>query len=266
MRVSLAGIRFITAREGLKLVGYRDSKGIPTIGVGHVILPGEPYKVGKLITRAESDRLLAQDLHITEDCINTYVKVPLTQNEFDALASFIFNIGVAGFKRSSVLTQLARKNYRQAADAMLMWKKPPEIAGRRELERALFLQPDRVTAAVKPVPATPSSNDGADSNQTRTAEPAPSPTKVPLKEQIDNYTKEFFGYTDQVSDAESHVKKSTWVKALVGKITAGVLFVGSAAYEYWYITLLAIAILILVIWYFNYAVRKAYGTGQEVAG
>ena len=67
------------------------------------------------------------------------MKVPLTQNQFDALYSLCFNIGETNFKKSTVVRKLNEKDYQGAADAILMWNKPAVLEGRRKRERALFL-------------------------------------------------------------------------------------------------------------------------------
>lgn len=136
------GIKAIALREGEVLHGYLDSKGLLTVGTGHLCKPGEPYKLHQPITQAESDRLLKQDLKEAEDAVNGDVHVALSQNEFDALVSFVVNIGVNGFKKSTVVKRLNKSDHPGAASAMLMWKKPPEIIGRRKTEVHQFLTPD----------------------------------------------------------------------------------------------------------------------------
>lgn len=150
-KTSPRGIKAISLREGTVLHGYNDSKGLLTVGVGHLVKPGEPYTLNGKITQAESDRLLAQDLHIAESAVNNAVKVPLTQNQFDALVSFVVNIGVGGFNKSQVLRGLNAGDYNGAANAMMNWVKPPEITGRRKSEQKQFLTPDpKDSAAVPP--------------------------------------------------------------------------------------------------------------------
>jgi lysozyme len=146
MKTSERGRQLITTFEGEILHGYFDPVGIPTVGVGHVILPGEPYKVGKAVTRAESQRLLAQDLAKFEAEIDRLVRAPLNQNQYDALVSLVFNIGAANFKKSTVLRKLNQKDYQAAADAFVLWAKSgghvlPGLLKRRKRERSLFLTP-----------------------------------------------------------------------------------------------------------------------------
>ena len=130
---------------------YLDPVGRPTVGVGHLVKPneGELYPVGKRITKAESQDLLSKDLARFEMAVSSLVKVPLTQNQFDALVSLAFNIGTTAFQNSSVLRRLNEKKYEAAADAFLMWVKSKGrvlrgLQNRRKAERALFLRPDGV--------------------------------------------------------------------------------------------------------------------------
>lgn len=102
----------ITSQKGLDLIKQSENfSPIPylcparqwTVGWGHVILRGEKFTS---ITKQEGEALLSKDVALTEICINKYVKVPLTQNQFDALVSFIFNIGRRNFLGSTMLKEL----------------------------------------------------------------------------------------------------------------------------------------------------------------
>ncbi|WP_145542269.1 lysozyme [Yersinia alsatica] len=144
MQISSNGINKIKAEEGEKLFGYKDSRGIPTIGVGHTgTVDGQPVAIGRAITKEKSTELLRSDLAWVEKSIATNVKVPLTQNQYDALCSLIFNIGSSAFADSTVLKRLNAGDYKGAADAFLMWKKSGSdlniLLPRRQRERALFL-------------------------------------------------------------------------------------------------------------------------------
>jgi len=102
------------------------------------------------ITAAESDAILAQDLQKVEDQVNSLVKVPLTQNQFDALVSFQFNTG--GLGRSQILRSLNAKDYDGAANAFMNWTKangnPTLLAGRRKREIALFKSSSSAASSV----------------------------------------------------------------------------------------------------------------------
>jgi len=144
MKTSPAGLYAIRQREGCVLHSYRDTVGVWTIGVGHTGRMAPPLVgPGMVITLAQADAYLAADLAPTEAALNSCVSVPLTQNEFDALASITLNIGIAGMRGSSFMRQLNLRNYRACADDFLMWDHPAVLLGRRRAERAQFLTPDR---------------------------------------------------------------------------------------------------------------------------
>lgn len=142
MQTSLIGRNVLIAREGLKTVAYRDSVGVWTIGVGHTSAAGAPKVTpGLKITVKEAERIFAQDLAQYERAVNS-VKSNLNQNEFDALVSFCYNVGVSAFKKSTVAKRLvANRTIGEIADAMMMWTKPPEIMSRRRAEADQFLTP-----------------------------------------------------------------------------------------------------------------------------
>lgn len=153
MKTSPAGRAAITRREGNKLKAYKDSVGIWTIGCGHTSAAGLPKVVGGMvITAAESDEILSRDLAKFEMAVNNAVKVPLSQNQFDALISLCFNIGGGAFSGSTLIRKLNHSDYPGAADAFLSWNHAggKEVAGltiRRQDERKQFLTPDHETAS-----------------------------------------------------------------------------------------------------------------------
>ncbi|GAB3550116.1 lysozyme [Spirosoma fluminis] len=99
-QISLRGIDFIKNEEGCRLKAYRDQVGVPTIGIGHT---GPDVVMGKVITYAEALRLLDEDLNRFEKVVNRAIEKPLTQNQFDALTSFVFNVGTGAFLGSTLL-------------------------------------------------------------------------------------------------------------------------------------------------------------------
>jgi lysozyme len=135
MKTSANGRKKIGQREGVRLKAYKDSKGIWTIGVGHIAGVHEGMK----ITAAECNKLLADDLRIAEAAVNHSVKVPINQDQFDSLVSLTFNIGVHAFEGSTVLKRLNARNYGGAAAAMMMWTKDVELVPRRQGEVEQFL-------------------------------------------------------------------------------------------------------------------------------
>jgi lysozyme len=149
-RTSAAGRKAISLREGNKLTAYRDSIGVLTIGVGHTSAAGEPHvSTGMRITAEQSDAILTNDLKDVEADINALVKVPVSQNQFDAIASFTFNVGGTNFRESTLLKKLNMRDYTGAADQFLVWTKAggkplQGLITRRKAERAQFLTPDAV--------------------------------------------------------------------------------------------------------------------------
>lgn len=165
MKTSDRGRALIRAHEGLRLEAYPDPAhgwSIPTIGYGHTSAAGPPkVERGMRITETGADEILRTDLRKFEDYVNSYVRVPLNQNQFDALVSFTFNVGPGNLKSSTLLRRLNGGEYSEAADQFLRWDKAggkamPGLTKRRAAERALFLEP--VTSSrpePKPEPARP---------------------------------------------------------------------------------------------------------------
>lgn len=130
------GLAALKAREGVRLTAYKDSVGVWTIGYGST----KGVKAGDKITQARAEELLMED--IADHDIMAFVKVPTTDNEADALRSIAFNIGLAGAKGSTFLRRLnAGESRLRVAEAIMLWRKPPEIISRREAERDQFLTP-----------------------------------------------------------------------------------------------------------------------------
>lgn len=169
MRTSASGRAAITRHEGLRLTAYPDpaTGGEPwTIGVGHTSRAGPPKVTkGMKITRAQADEILSRDLATFEAAVSKAVKVPLNQNEFDALVSLAFNIGAGAFAKSTLVKKLNAGDRAGAATAFLSWNKAAGkvmkgLTKRREDERRLFLsRADAPKAPAEPVeppkPATP---------------------------------------------------------------------------------------------------------------
>jgi len=139
MAIAESTLSFITKEEGFKNKAYKDSKGLLTIGVGHLIKPSEPHLLTATLSDQEVKDLLKSDLKWCSEAVESSVKVPLAQNQFDALYSLCFNIGEGAFRRSTVVKRLNQNDLKGAADAILMWNKPEVLVKRRQRERALFL-------------------------------------------------------------------------------------------------------------------------------
>ena len=136
MNLSKAGEDALIIREGSKRKAYRDVKGILTIGVGHT---GPEVKDGLIWTDAQVLTAFEADVKWAVDTINESVKVPLNQNMFDALVSFIFNVGKYAFTQSTMLKLLNLGFYKDASNEFDKWNKPAAVVGRRQSEKAQFL-------------------------------------------------------------------------------------------------------------------------------
>ena len=140
MELSAKGIAFIENAEGCKLSAYLDQRGIPTIGVGHTL----GVKMGDTCTQEQADQWLAEDTEVAQHAVNTLVTVPLNQNQFDALVSFTFNVGVGSFKSSTLLSLLNQNAYAGAAQQFLKWNhingvENEGLTKRRQAEQAMFV-------------------------------------------------------------------------------------------------------------------------------
>ncbi len=144
MKTSDAGINFIAQHEGFVPTIYNDAGGLPTIGFGHLLLEGEEYKFRNGITREQGKELLKQDVAEAERAVTRLIDVPLTQNQFDALVSFTFNIGGGNLQKSTLRKKLNAGDINGAADEFLRWIRAGGrvlrgLQRRRAGERKLFL-------------------------------------------------------------------------------------------------------------------------------
>ena len=117
MTISQKGIDLIKTFEGCKLFAYRDSVGIPTIGYGHI----KDVKIGMSITQKQAEEFLKGDIKPVERLLNG-MGINYTQNQFDALTSWIFNLGEGNFKKSTMYKNIvARKSDVEITDQMVKW-------------------------------------------------------------------------------------------------------------------------------------------------
>lgn len=146
MKTSPAGVALIKRFEGLELESYQDIAGVWTIGYGHTETAGP----NQTITEEEADDLILRDLERREVSVSDLVTVDLNQNEFDALVSFVYNVGASAFKGSTARKRLNRGDRVGAAEALTWWHKATidgvlkPVKGleiRRAAERDLFLRP-----------------------------------------------------------------------------------------------------------------------------
>jgi len=133
------GLAMTDSFEGCKLIAYPDSKGVWTIGYGHI---NGVYE-GMTCTQAEAEMWLIADVKNAEAAVNRLVTVPLSQNEFDALVDFVFNLGIGHFASSTLLRLLNAGDYAGCAEQFERWDlcDGKEMAGllrRRLAEEAEF--------------------------------------------------------------------------------------------------------------------------------
>lgn len=140
MKTNSLGLQIIKDFEGCGLKAYICPSGVWTIGYGHTA----SVKPDMVITQLDAERLLKQDLLRFEQGVTSLVKVPLTPNQFSALVSFAFNVGINALRTSTLLRLLNNKDYKGAAKEFLRWDKGnngkplPGLTKRRKAEQDLF--------------------------------------------------------------------------------------------------------------------------------
>ena len=145
MKISNTGIKLIRGFEELRLKAYDDGVGVWTIGYGTTVINGVAVKKGDTCTLEQAKAYMAQDLKKFESAVNTAVKVPLNQNQFDALVSLTYNIGIGAFKDSTLLKKLNAKDYAGTAAQFPRWNRGGGrvlngLVKRRKIEMELFLK------------------------------------------------------------------------------------------------------------------------------
>ena len=131
-------IAVIKKFEGLRLKAYKCPAGVFTIGYGHT----ENVCADSEISELMADQILRKDLQKFEQTIND-LDLPLLQCEFDALVSFVFNVGIGNFNKSTLKKLLSQKKFFYAAKEFDKWvfaggKKLPGLQNRRNKERKIF--------------------------------------------------------------------------------------------------------------------------------
>ena len=140
MTPSQACYDLIKRFEGCELKAYIDPVGILTIGYGHT---GADVFVGKEITQDEADALLEKDFAHAAKRVNDLVRVPISQGEYDALVSFVYNVGETNFENSSLLKKLNAGDFLGASQQIMRWvhgggRELPGLVTRRAAEQAMF--------------------------------------------------------------------------------------------------------------------------------
>ena len=139
MKISNEGLSLIKKFEGCELTAYQCSAGVWTIGYGHT----KGIEEGMEITQQEAEDMLVEELHEYENYINDNVTAPLSQNQFDAMVSWVYNLGPANLKASTLLKVLNAGDYDGVPAQIKRWNKAGGVTldgliRRREAESLLF--------------------------------------------------------------------------------------------------------------------------------
>ncbi len=142
MKVNDATLRLIRRFEGLRLRAYRDAVGVWTIGYGHTSRAGPLPKVqpGMRITRAQAEQILSADIDVfskrVADAVGNTAMRRLNENQFGALVSFAYNIGLGNFRRSSVLRAVKDGRLHAVPHLLMRWNKA-RVNGKLKVLRGL---------------------------------------------------------------------------------------------------------------------------------
>lgn len=143
LTLGLAGAALIKRFEQLRLQAYLDQGSIPTIAWGHT---GPDVHLGLTCTLAQADTWFLADTHSAVLALNRDLTVPVTQNQFDAMVSFLFNVGITAGGHSTLISLVNRGLLASAADEFPKWDHcagvvDPGLTRRRQAEQTLFLSP-----------------------------------------------------------------------------------------------------------------------------
>ena len=242
MNTSKAGLDLIKQFEGLRLKAYKCPADVWTIGYGHTSAAGQPaVKSGMSITEAQANKILASDLGQYEDAINNSVKVDLTQNQFDALVSFVYNVGIGAFQKSTLLKKLNAGQYDAVPGELMKWtkgggKELPGLVRRRRAEAALWR----------------GVNDDAPIKQDARIEPdAPKPPKTMVQSKEGNAAI----LTGVASGATAAAEVSRQVKETGDSLTSVIDMLKNPTF----IVLMLVVIAAAAIWYWRWQRLKEEG-------
>lgn len=145
MQISYNGLEALKEYEGFRADAYKDTGGVWTIGFGTTIADGKPVTQGMWCSQAQAIEWLRVDCAGAQTAVNQLVRVPLKQNQFDALVSFIYNVGEDAFRKSTLLRLLNQGLYADAAKQFDRWNQDngkviPGLVSRRKIERSMFEQ------------------------------------------------------------------------------------------------------------------------------
>lgn len=141
--ITQEGINLIKEFEGFEPEIYLDAAGLPTIGYGHLIRKGEHKMFENGISESAAGALLAKDVWVAERAVLRFIKVPLTDSQFDALVSFTFNLGGGALQRSTLRRKVNREEHYEVPDQFMRWvwaggRRLRGLIRRREAEALLY--------------------------------------------------------------------------------------------------------------------------------
>lgn len=141
LATSAAGVAFVSQHEGLRRSAYKDPVGIVTVCYGHTATA----RMGQSYSKEACQALLQSDLRAAEAAVRRLVKVPLSQETFDALVSFTLNVGAGNLAKSTLLRKLNRGDYEGACRELPKWVSAggvvlPGLVTRRAEEMKLCLE------------------------------------------------------------------------------------------------------------------------------
>jgi len=175
MNITDQGLSLIRRLEGFRASAYKDAAGMWTIGYGHTSAAGSPQvRPGQKVSRKEADHILARDVAMFAQGVQSLVSTPLTDGQFSALVSFAYNVGLENFRKSSVLRAVNARDFAAVPRRLSLWVKCrgrvlPGLINRRAAEAAMFIEAtpppvrtkidaapqDSIGETIEPVPGTP---------------------------------------------------------------------------------------------------------------
>lgn len=226
MKISARGINLIKRFEGRFLKAYYCPAGVLTIGYGHTNLSGVKPKVvpGMTISAADADRILVDTLAaVYEPAVRRNVKREINQHQYDALVSFVYNVGEGNFRKSSVLRAINSGNFNAVPSHLMKWTKGggrvlKGLVNRRQAEGALWNTPVAGSA------------------------PAPAPKPDP-KEEVDIPPVENEPMPQEVSE-----EKESDVSAIWRQVSAGLAAVSAYVFDLKFLVLIGAGIAVYAIW------------------
>jgi lysozyme len=254
MNVGPKGRKLIKSWETFIPYCYDDAKpkkhykggpviGMLTIGYGHTAAAGDPIpEAGMVITKAEGENIFDRDVTAVAQQVSELVTVDLTQEQFDALVSFTFNVGRGAFARSTLLKRVNAKKFDQVPAEFMKWvndngKVLPGLVNRRRAEVALWreIKTNRVASAATPVDV-------------------PQPPKPITKSRIANTSVGvgIAGGLEAASQFNQAVSAASTTHDSVGILTALV-----RSPSFW--IAIAIVVMAVAIWYWRYQMLKEEG-------